>query len=164
MIIIIIRLVFRGRFLLANESGGERRGEGGGKTLSESPPERDNLLVNQNDAWRYKVTRQRTQLTINFNTRQHQIFLWWCSQHPYTDDHIHRHWLPYQLYIYIVPAFTSDHHPWKISSTRCSIFYTRKLLASSFYCLHPIVSLGTIFILFQKQEKSLFEDTKRLPL
>ena len=36
---------------------------------------RDNLLVNQNDAWRYKVTRQRTGLTINFNTRQHQIFL-----------------------------------------------------------------------------------------
>lgn len=35
--------------------------------------QRDNLLVNQNDAWRYKVTRQRTRLTINFNTRQHQI-------------------------------------------------------------------------------------------
>ncbi|KOC68362.1 hypothetical protein WH47_03520 [Habropoda laboriosa] len=34
---------------------------------------RDNLLVNQNDAWRYKVTRQRTRLTINFNTRHHQI-------------------------------------------------------------------------------------------
>ena len=34
---------------------------------------RDNLLVNQNDAWRYKVTRQRARLTINFNTRHHQI-------------------------------------------------------------------------------------------
>lgn len=61
---------------LAEDAVFPRNGKGGAKGKigrARETFQRDNLLVNQNDAWRYKVTRQRTRLTINFNTRQHQI-------------------------------------------------------------------------------------------
>lgn len=78
---------------------------------------RDNLLVNQNDAWRYKVTRQRTRLTINFNTRHHQISRRWLST-------LAPHWR-WSVSIGIGyrttnAPFTNDDHPWRSRSTDLS--------------------------------------------
>lgn len=77
---------------------------------------RDNLLVNQNDAWRYKVTRQRTRLTINFNTRHHQISRRCFPLAP--------HWR-WSVSIGIGyrttnAPFTNDDHPWRSRSTDLS--------------------------------------------
>jgi len=101
-------------------------------TSARNLSKRDNLLVNQNDAWRYKVTRQRIRLIINFNTRQHQILRCYFPTFP-----------PSRLsadtgesvsigigYRTTNAPFANDNHPLR-SPVLCSISHGRHELLSS---------------------------------